>query len=106
MRIAFIFFLTLIGGLHQVSGAAAHTALMACFDNGDGTVTCHGAFSDGASAAAVPVQVVDENAALLIRGHMDQDGEFTFPTPQTPYTVIFDAGPGHVVKERSDNITP
>jgi hypothetical protein len=82
----------------------AHTPYMACFDNGDGTITCNGEFSDGSSAAGVAIRVVDKNEKVLLAGHMDEDGEYTFDRPAGAFTVIFDAGPGHVVKEKDDSI--
>lgn len=78
--------------------ASAHSALCSCFDNGDGTVTCEGGFSDGSSAAGVRVFVRDAADATVARGKMDANGEFTFDKPQGDYTVIFDAGPGHQVE--------
>ena len=97
---------TAIGVICLSSSIWAHTPYMACFDNGDGTVTCNGDFSDGSSAAGVPMRVVDDQEKLLIQGRMDEDGEFTFQRPDGAFTVIFDGGPNHVVKERSNTIVP
>jgi len=83
----------------------AHTTFMACYDNGDTTITCYGEFSDGSIAAAIPIQVVSHADKTLIRGVMDDIGEFTFNRPEQPFTVIFDAGAGHIVKEKSTNIS-
>lgn len=85
--------------------SSSHTPFMACFDNGDGTITCNGEFSDGSSAAGVVMRVIDGQKKVLIEGSMDEDSEYTFEKPQGVFTVIFDAGPGHVVKEKSDNIS-
>lgn len=93
-----------LGVFGLTSMALAHTPLMACFDNGDGTITCNGGFSDGSSASGVAVRVIDERESIIIQGTMDRDGEYTFDRPGGRFTVVFDAGPGHVVKERSDNI--
>ncbi len=84
--------------------AYAHTAMMACYDNGDNSVTCYGEFSDGSSATAIPVRVLDGEKHVLLEGKMDEAGEFTFSRPGEPFTVLFDAGPGHRVTEKSDNI--
>jgi hypothetical protein len=84
--------------------AYAHTPLMACFDNGDGTITCNGGFSDGSSAAGVEVRVVDHNDEVLLEGKMSAGDEFTFKKPVGPFTVVFDAGPSHIIKETSDTI--
>lgn len=84
--------------------AWAHTPLMACFDNGDGTITCNGGFSDGSSAAGVAVRVVDEQESILLEGQMDEESEYTFDKPQGAFTVIFDAGPGHIIMEKSTTI--
>jgi hypothetical protein len=91
--------------LFLVTAADAHTPLCACYDNGDGTITCEGGFSDGSSGAGVAMKVQDRNGKLLKKGKMNEDSEFTFKKPGAPYTVIFDAGPGHAVEVKSENIT-
>ena len=78
--------------------ASAHTPLCSCYDNGDGTITCEGGFSDGSSAAGVEIRVEDKNSTVLIKGKMDEDSEFTIDKPLVPYKVVLDAGPGHVVE--------
>ena len=85
--------------------SSAHTPLMACFDNGDGTITCNGGFSDGSAATGVVMRIVDGQEKILMEGSMDEDSEYTFEKPPGTFTVIFDAGPGHVVKEKSSNIS-
>ncbi len=77
---------------------------MACFDNGDGTITCNGGFSDGSSAAGVAVRVVDGQESILLEGQMDEESEYTFDKPQGAFTVIFDAGPSHIIMEKSTTI--
>ncbi|MBN1904055.1 MAG: hypothetical protein JW927_03065 [Deltaproteobacteria bacterium] len=84
--------------------ANAHTPYMACFENEEHTITCNGEFSDGSSAAGTPVRVENEKGKIILEGKMDEDGEFTFKTPEGRFTVIFDAGPGHIVEEKSENI--
>lgn len=96
--------LSFVGVFCITTMALAHTPLMACFDNGDGTVTCNGGFSDGSSASGVTVRVINGQEKTLIEGTMDQDSEFTFDKPAGSFTVVFDAGPGHVIKEKSDSI--
>ena len=76
----------------------AHTPLCSCYDNGDGTITCEGGFSDGSSAAGVEMRVVDKKDKVLLKGKMDEDSEFTFKKPKGAYKVQFDAGPGHLVE--------
>jgi hypothetical protein len=76
----------------------AHTPLMSCFDNGDGTITCEGGFSDGSSAAGVAMRVVNAAGEAMTQGKMNEDSEFTFNKPSGDYTAIFDAGEGHVVE--------
>lgn len=84
--------------------AVAHTAVCSCIDNGDGTVTCEGGFSDGSSASGVRVFVRDSMDKTVARGKMDVNSEFTFDKPKGDYTVIFDAGPGHQVEIDGRNI--
>lgn len=86
------------------STAFAHTPYMACYDNGDKTISCFAEFSNGGSAEATPIRVVDNNNVILISGKMDELGEFTFKRPLSAFSVIFDAGPGHRVIEKSANI--
>jgi hypothetical protein len=75
----------------------AHTPLCSCWDNGDGTITCEGGFSDGSSAAGVRM-VVKQDGKEVIVGQMDESSQFTFKKPEGPYTVLFDAGEGHKVE--------
>ena len=85
--------------------AFAHTPLCSCYDNGDGTITCEGGFSDGSSAAGVAMRVLDSAGKVIIKSKMNEDSEFTFNKPKGPYKVEFDAGPGHVVKVPGSEIT-
>jgi type 1 fimbria pilin len=85
-------------GILTFGQAAAHTPLCACYDNGDGTVTCEGGFSDGSSAAGVGMYVEDKSGNVLLKGKMDEDSEFTFDKPADAYTVVFDAGEGHMIE--------
>ncbi|MCK5450904.1 MAG: hypothetical protein KAI70_03975 [Candidatus Omnitrophica bacterium] len=89
-----------------VSRVFGHTPLCSCWDNGDGTITCEGGFSDGSSGTGIAVRVIDKNdEKVLIAGKMDEDSEFTFNNPGVPYKVHYDAGPGHLVEIDGDDIT-
>ncbi len=83
----------------------AHTPLCSCYEAGEGEVICEGGFSDGSSAAGVKVRVVDKDGQVLIEGKMDEFSEFIFDKPDGPYKVIFDAGPGHDVKIKGEDIS-
>ncbi|WP_250645535.1 hypothetical protein [Salidesulfovibrio onnuriiensis] len=96
--------LALLACLLVPVSASAHSALCSCLDNGDGTVTCEGGFSDGSSAKGVRVFVRDASDTTVARGKMNEDSEFTFDKPEGDYTVIFDAGPGHQVEVKSSDI--
>lgn len=96
--------LALLACLLAPSAALAHSALCSCFDNGDGTITCEGGFSDGSSASGVRIFVRDETDTTVARGKMNEDSEFTFDKPAGDYKVIFDAGPGHQVEIKGDSI--
>ncbi|WP_147822467.1 hypothetical protein [Salidesulfovibrio onnuriiensis] len=78
--------------------AFAHSPLCDCFDNGDGTVSCEGGFSDGSSASGVKMYVKDGAGKVLQEGQMNADSEFSFSKPQGAYMVLFDAGEGHKVE--------
>jgi type 1 fimbria pilin len=96
--------LTLAALLAMAGQAFAHSPLMSCFDNGDGTVTCEGGFSDGSSASGVTTQVHDLDGKVLIDGKMNQDSELTFTKPEGTYIVKFDAGEGHTVEVNGADI--
>lgn len=85
--------------------AVAHTPICTCYLNGDGTVTCEGGFSDGSSAAGAKMTVRGvDGGAVITEGAMDDAGEFTFPKPDVAYEVEFNAGPGHVVVVKGEDI--
>ena len=81
----------------------AHTAVMTCFDNGDETITCEGGFSNGASGSGVAMYI-KQNQQKVIEGIMNEDSEFTFKKPNSTYEVYFDAGEGHVVAIKGEDI--
>lgn len=86
------------------SAAMAHTPLCTCYQNGDGTVTCEGGFSDGSSAAGVTMRVKDASGKELLSGAVNDSNEFTFKKPSGDYSVEFDAGEGHRVVVEGKNI--
>ncbi|MEL3913533.1 hypothetical protein [Treponema pedis] len=97
-----------------VLGAAllfAHTPLLDVYDNGDGTFTCVGGFSNGASAAGVEIRLENPNEKdpekkVVFKGKLDKKGELVVKYPKNlkKFLVVFDAGPGHVIKKSSDKI--
>lgn len=74
----------------------AHTALMSCFDEGDGTITCEGGFSDGSSASGVEFRV-EQNAKVILKTKMNEYSEVNFKKPAGNYEAVFNAGEGHQV---------
>lgn len=91
LLIAAILFAFLI----HAGGVYAHTPLFSCFDNGDGTIYCEGGFSDGSSAAGVPIIVVDASGEQIMKGELSRSSDIEFDKPDQEYTVIFDGGEGH-----------
>lgn len=83
--------LVLFGALQ----ASAHTPLCSCSDNGDGTVTCIGSFSNGASAAGVNIFILDAAQTVIDAGKMSDISEYTFKKPEGEYSVKFAAGKRH-----------
>jgi len=76
----------------------AHTPLLTVEDNGDGTIFVQGGFSNGASAGGVKVYLTSvATNEKLWEGVFPDIGELDIQIPNEPYTVTFDAGPGHVV---------
>ena len=82
----------------------AHSPICNCYDNGDGTVTCEGGFSDGSSATGVAIRVVDGRDRVLIEGKMDDKSSFSFMKPDQQFHVVFDAGQSHIVTIFGDDI--
>jgi hypothetical protein len=78
------------------TSAFAHTALMSCFDEGDGTVTCEGGFSDGSSASGVKFRI-EQNGKTILETKMNEYSEVNFKKPDGDYQAVFDAGEGHQV---------
>ena len=96
---ALIFMTAALACLLIAVSASAHTPLLYIEDNEDGTIYIEGGFSDGSSAAGIPVRMEDADDNTLWEGVLDEFGAVeSVPIPDVrPYYVIFDAGPGHVV---------
>ncbi|WP_316858216.1 hypothetical protein [uncultured Cohaesibacter sp.] len=93
-----------LGLLVLCGTASAHTPICSCYDNGDGTVLCEGAFSDGSSASGVEMSILDDKGNVILTGKMSEDSEFEFDKPEGDYKVIFNAGPGHEVEINGSDI--
>lgn len=96
--------LTLAGILALPGMAYAHSAIFDCFDNGDGTITCQGGFSDGSSAAGVAIKVKDGAGKVTEELKLDQNSEISFKKPEGAYKVMFDGGEGHSIELDGDKI--
>ncbi len=91
--------------LFTASLAFSHSPFCSCKDNGDGTVSCEGGFSDGSSAQGVEIYVKDKNGKIIIEGKIDEQSEFSFKKPATnDYIVLFDAGEGHQIEVKGKDI--
>ena len=100
-----VFFGCLLLSICLSSQAFSHTPLCSCSDQGNGTIVCEGGFSDGDSAAGMRIQVVDADGKIILAGYMNENSVFSFKKPEGEYAVIFDAGPGHIAKVPSSEIT-
>lgn len=83
--------------LAQTGGAAAHSPLLSCFDNDDGTVTCEAGYSDGASSAGQTVRVREASNRLILESVFGSDGTFSFKKPDMNFVVEFIGDPSHFV---------
>lgn len=91
-----LFTSTMLAALVLISSVAmAHTPLFSCYDNGDGTITCEGGFSDGSSAAGVRVFILDGAGNTVKETKLDEFSEITIKKPSGDYAMKFDAGEGH-----------
>lgn len=84
--------------------ALAHSVFFQCWNNGDGTLSCEGGYTDGASASGATVNVNDDNGTLLFSGKLDKSGELRFNKPSGDFTVTLDGGAGHSVIISSKDI--
>ena len=84
--------------------ASAHTPLFACFDNGDGTIYCEGGFSDGSTAAGVPIIVSSASGDVIMKGELSRSSDIEFDKPGGDYSVLFDGGEGHSIEIPGDQI--
>ena len=88
--------LFVLAGFLIVAGAAsAHTPLFSCFDNADGTIYCEGGFSDGSSAAGIPIVVKDASGEVIHSLQLSGNSDVEFDKPEGDYSVTFDGGEGH-----------
>lgn len=86
------------------AAAHGHTPLFDCYDNLDGTITCEGGFSDGASAEGVDIRILDAQGKVMQQGELDAAGSITFDQPEGEYTVVFAADSEHSVIVLGDDI--
>ncbi len=86
------------------SMAMAHSPIFDCFDNGDGTITCQGGFSDGSMATGVKVHLYDASGKVVETLAMDENSELNIDKPAGDYALELDAGDGHKIKVESANI--
>lgn len=87
-----------------VTSLLAHTPICDCYDNGDETISCEGGFSDGASAAGIPVHIVNGAGKVLVQGEMSEYSEYTFERPKGDFYVRYLAGEGHIIEIDSRDI--
>ncbi len=82
----------------------AHSPVFDCFDNGDGTISCQGGFSDGSSAAGVKVHIKDGSGKTVETKELDKNGELSMKKPEGKYSMELDAGEGHKIDIPGDKI--
>ena len=75
--------LALAAAVALPGAAFAHSAIFDCFDNGDGTVSCQGGYSDGSSASGVSIKIKDAKGDVLRELKLDSNSEVSFPKGTT-----------------------
>lgn len=93
-----------VAALALPSMGMAHSPLFDCYDNGDGTIMCQGGFSDGSSASGVNVVVLDASGKVIENITLDANSECMMKKPSGDYSVRFDAGEGHSIEVKGENI--
>ncbi len=64
-----------------------------------------GGFSDGSSASGVELRVETARGRILLKGEMSENSAYTFDKPAIDFTVVFDAGQGHLVEVHGREIS-
>ena len=103
-RVAFIALVAIMTVLLIAGTAFAHTVFFQCWNNGDGTLSCEGGYTDGSSAAGATVNVKDANGFLIFSGQLDNSGTLKFNRPSGDFSVTLEGGPGHTVTVSSNDI--
>ncbi|MEA2108317.1 MAG: hypothetical protein U9P07_02695 [Pseudomonadota bacterium] len=91
--------------------AAAHKVMIFAWVNGN-TVQTESKFSGGRKVSAGKIEVFDPQGQLILSGKTNDQGEFSFPIPQsTALKIVLTAGMGHrgewtVSKDEIINATP
>ena len=83
---------------------AAHSPIFSCFDNGNNSITCEGGFSDGAPVTGMRLAVYDAAGQKVSAGRLNENSEYTFDKPSGDYKVVFNAGSGHNIEIKSQDI--
>ncbi len=104
MKKVFLFPVFCLSLLAFSANAHAHSALLNCFDNADGTFTCQGGYSDGSSATGIRIVVKDASGNTLQEATLNADSEVVLPRPQQNFNVLFDGGSGHSVEILGESI--
>ncbi len=87
----------LLVGIAQT--VAAHQApFCQCKTIDERTIRCVGGFSGGVPAVGVTLDVIGYDQRTLVAGRLDEQAAFTFERPDTPFYILFDAGPGYTVE--------
>ena len=85
----------------------AHSPVLQISDNEDGTIEVFGGFSTGQSAAGAMLKIKSaiDPSKVLFKQRIPKSGYLTIKTPNEPYTVLLDSGPGHRI-EKDGTIKP
>jgi len=98
IRLYFFVLLSVFMLFFYTGNAFAHKVIIFAWVEGD-TVYTESKFSGGKKAKGANVLVYDSNDHLLLEGKTDNNGEFSFKTPQkTALKIVLNAGMGHMNK--------
>ena len=80
----------------------AHSPVLQISDNEDGTIEVFGGFSTGQSAAGAMLKIKSaiDPSKILFEQRVPKSGYLTIKTPNEPYTVLLDSGPGHRIEKK------
>lgn len=91
--------------LFAATPVLAHSPLLSCFPEGDGTIFCEAGYSDGARAGGAEILIVDAGGRVLFTGTLAEDSTIILTPPDVDdYEIRFVGDSAHSASVYSDEL--